>query len=128
MPRLPAFDRVLVVVAPHGGYITSGRKRALIKSRHYRMSGQRLLVVEKKRALGVLVLGPPRPVTLAGFRRARPLHLVTEEERRRWWARKTHFWLYPVVSRRRLRAPIPVDYPQGPQVFVRPENLTVRRI
>ena len=56
------------------------------------------------------------------------LELVTEEERRRWWARKTHFWLYPVVSRRRLRAPIPVDYPQGPQVFVRPENLTVRRI
>lgn len=128
MPGLPRFSRVLVVVPPHGGYIISGRKTALVKSRHYRMDGERLLVVQKKIALGVITLGVPREITLAEFRRVRSHHLVTEKERLQWWKGKTRFWYYPVRSVRRLRTPMPVQYPQGPQVFVKKANLRIRRL
>lgn len=127
MPRLPGFDRALVVVKPHGGYIASGKKRALVKSRHYRISGQRLLIIERKAALCVITLGVPREISLAGFRRARSRHLVTERERQKWWATKKRFWLYPVLSVRRLRRPVSVDYPQGVQGFVRKVSLRIKR-
>jgi hypothetical protein len=125
MPRLPKFDRVLVVVRPHGGYIMSGQKTALVKSRRYYMENEVLLVIQNKHALGTLRLAPPSTISLSGFRRLRKRHLVTEEERKRWWPRKTKFYLYDVVSVRPLRRPVAVDYPQGPQVFVRKENLVI---
>jgi hypothetical protein len=128
MARLPEFSRVLVVVPPHGGYIIGGEKKALVKSRHYRMDNEQLLVVQQKTALGVITLEAPREINLAEFRRTRSKHLVTEKERLKWWKGKTRFWYYPVRSVHRLRAPIPVQYPNGPQVFVRKTNLRVKSL
>jgi len=104
----------------------SGQKTALVKSRRYRMEDETLLVVQRKRALGVIRLKAPTEISLSDFRRLRHRHLVTEKERKRWWPRKTVFYLYPVAYVRPLRKPIGVDYPQGPQVFVRKETLTLR--
>lgn len=123
-----AFDRVLVVVPPHGTYIASGQKRALVKSRQYRMEDQKLLVVEQKKAIAVLRVARPERITLPEFKRRRARHLVSEDERRRWWAGKRLFYFYRISSVRRLPKPVPVDYPQGPQVFVRKARLRYRRI
>lgn len=123
-----AFDRVLVVVPPHGTYIASGRKKALVKSRRYYMEDQRLLVVEQKKAIAILRVARPERITFSEFGRRRARHLVTEDERRRWWAGKRVFYFYPVSSVRRLPKPIPVNYPQGPQVFVRKARLRYRRV
>jgi hypothetical protein len=129
MPRLPKFSRVLIVVPPHGGYIVSGKKKVLVKSKRYHMENEVLLVVEKKTAIGTIVVGPPHKITLAQFKspKMRALHLVTEEERKRWWGGKSQFNVYPVVKFRKLRAPVPVDYKQGAQVFVRKDSLRIRR-
>lgn len=118
------FSRALVVVAPHGDLIAEGKKTALVKSRRYHMESENLLVIQNKKALGVIKLASPRVVTMAGFRRARGRHLVSEEERRRWWPRKATFYLYDILEFHPLRAPIAVRYPRGPQVFVRRENIS----
>ncbi len=123
MSRLPDFSRALVVVSPHGDFIADGQKTALIKSRRYHMEDETLLVVQNKQAIGTIRLAAPRVVTLPGFRRTRSQHLVTEDERRRWWPRKTAFYLYDIQEFRPLPAPIAIDYPRGPQVFVRKENV-----
>ncbi|MDE2100876.1 MAG: hypothetical protein KGL39_26755 [Patescibacteria group bacterium] len=125
---MPRFSRVLVVVPPHGSLIVNGTKKALVKSKRYRMEDEPLLVVEKKQAIGRIVVGAPRTITLAEFKTLRSWHLVSEEERKRWWGRKTTFYLYPVVSVKKLKKPVPVDYKNGAQVFVRPESLRVRHI
>ena len=125
MPRLPKFDRGLVVVAPHGGYIESGRKTALVKSRRYHMEDQTLLVIQNKKALGTIKLASPRAIDLPTFRALRNSHLVSEEERRQWWPRKTAFYLYEVQEFHPLEHPVPIDYPRGSQVFVSPENIWV---
>lgn len=127
MPRLPSFDRGLVVVPPHGDFIIEGRKKVLVKSRRYRMSGERLLVIQQKKALGIIVLGEPREIPLSEFARWRPAHLVSEAERKKWWGGKKRFWLFPVRRLRRLRAPIPVSYLNGAQVFARRQNIKVAR-
>ena len=120
---LPRFSRALVVVSPHGDLIAEGTKTALVKSRRYYMEDENLLVVQSKRALGVIKLAPPQVITLAGFRRARGRHLVSEDERRLWWPRKATFYLYNILEFHPLHAPVAVEYPRGPQVFVRSENI-----
>ncbi len=122
-----AFDRVLVVVPPHGTYIASGRKKALVKSRRYHMEDQKLLVVEQKKAIAIIRVARPERITHSEFAKRRARHLVSEDERKRWWAGKRVFYFYPVSSIRRLPRPIPVNYPQGPQVFVRKARLRYRR-
>ena len=124
--RLPNFDRALIVVAPHGDLIAAGRKAALVKSRRYHMEGETLLVIQSKRAIGTVVLAAPRVITLATFRRQRGRHLVSENERRRWWPSKTIFYLYDIAEFRPLATPVAIDYPRGPQIFVRKETLSVR--
>ena len=124
MSRLPKFDRALVVVSPHGDFIAGGVKTALVKSRRYHMEDEALLVVQNKRALGTLRLAAPRVISLSAFRRSRSRHLVSEEERRRWWPRKTTFFLYDIVEFHPFLTPIAIEYPRGPQVFVRKENVS----
>ncbi len=123
-----AFDRVLVVVPPHGTYIASGRKKALVKSRRYYMEDQRLLVVEQKKAIAILRVARPEKITYSEFKKRHARHLVSEDERQRWWSGKRIFYFYPVSSVRKLPKPIPVNYPQGPQVFVRKAKLRYRRV
>jgi len=127
MAHLPRYDRAIVIVPPHGDYIAEGRKTALVKSRRYYMEDEVLLVVQSKRAIGTLVLAAPKAITLAEFRRKRHRHLVTEEERARWWPRKTALYLYDILEFRPIAAPVPVEYPRGAQTFVRPTALRLAR-
>jgi hypothetical protein len=86
-----------------------------------------LLVVEQKKAIAILRVARPEKISFSGFKRRRARHLVSEDERRRWWAGKRVFYFYPVSSVHRLPKPIPVNYPRGPQVFVRKAQLRYRR-
>lgn len=126
MGRLPSFSRGFVVVDPHGSYISEGIKTHLVKARRYQMANEKLLVIQQKQALAVIEVGEPVKITPRQFKARRGHHLVTEVERKRWWPGKRAFYYYPIQRVRRLRRPVPIDYPQGPQVFVRKENITVR--
>jgi hypothetical protein len=124
-PQLPKFDRGLIVVAPHGDFIAGGVKTALIKSRRYQMEGEDLLVIQRKQALGTVRLAAPRIVSMATFRRARGRHLVSEDERRRWWPGKATFYMYDILEFHPLPAPVRVEYPRGIQVFAKASSIRV---
>jgi len=123
--RLPEFDRALVVAPPCGGLIAEGKKAALVQARRYYMEEEVLLVVQGKRAIGTLVLKPPRAMTLADFWRCRQRHLVTEDERRRRWPGKTAFYLYEVAEFRPMSAPVAVEHPRGSRPFLAPGLLKI---
>ena len=125
--RLPKFSRALVVVYPHGGWIAEGKKTHLIKSRRYKMWDEPLLMVQKKVALAIVQVGEPREVSLAQFKKLRSHHLVSESERLKWWKGKQTFYYYPITYVKKLKFPVPVAYPQGPQVFVRRQNVKISR-
>lgn len=119
----PKFDRALIVTYPHGGYIASGRKKILVKSKPYHMEGESLLIVERKKALAVVVPGKMKEITLKQFRALRPKHLVSEAERLRWWGGHRKLYMYPIIQLKKLKKPISVEYPNGAQVFVKKENI-----
>lgn len=111
--------RGLLLVRPHGTLIAQGLKKAVVKSRRFRIEDEPLFLVEDGRVLGVLVLGEPKPIDLEDFRRLRRVHRVSEEERRRWWPEHRELWLYPVRSFQPLSMPYAVDVPRGVQTIIR---------
>jgi hypothetical protein len=125
MSRLPEFDRALIVVSPSGDAIATGSKTAVVKTRRYFIENETILIIQNHCAIGTIRLMAPQALTLSDFRRARPRHQVSEEERRRSWPRRGAFFLYEIAEFHPLEAPVSVGYPRGAQVFVRAESLTV---
>lgn len=118
--------RGLILVAPHGDLVASGEKTVIVKSRPFDMGDAPMLLLQGKQALGRVRLGEGTPIGVAEFRRRRPQHCISEQERLRWWGGHRVLWAYPVVELVPFRRRYEVEYPRGPQVFVRPENLRRR--
>lgn len=115
------FYRGLIIVKPHGSWIISGEKPLLVKSiRLKHVPGKLLLLIESKRALGIIKLGEPRPITLKQFRRLRSKHKITEKERLKWWKGRK-LYAYDIKIIKKFKKPRKINYPQGPQVVVRPK-------
>lgn len=121
------YHRGLIIVYPHGTYIKEGSKKLIIKSIKLKnIAGKPLLLIEQKVALGILYLGEPQEITLAEFRKLRDQHLITKKERIKWWKGKRKLYSYKIIKKKIYKRPYKIEYGQGPQVLVKPEN--VRRI
>ncbi|AYV83959.1 MAG: hypothetical protein Hyperionvirus14_48 [Hyperionvirus sp.] len=112
--------RGIIIVYPHGGYIADGSKKVIVKSKRFGdVIGKPLLLIEGKKALGVIYLNSVREITLEEFRRRSREHRITEEERVKWWPGKRILYEYPVSIGEIFMASVPIDYGTGPQVFVK---------
>lgn len=118
------FDRGVIIVHPHGSMIASGEKKLVIKSKKFEsIVGKPLLLIQSKEALGIIKLVGLKEIDLKQFRALRSLHRITEEERKKWWPGKTVFYQYTVRRVNIFTAPVRVEYPTGPQVFIEPKNI-----
>jgi hypothetical protein len=123
-PLLAPFFRGLVLVAPHGSYIADGSKTIVVKSRPFKtILDKRLLLIERKWALGIIKLVNFREGDLVDFKRFSKKHRITDDERKRWWPDKRTLYFYDVEIVRIFRKPLKIEYGTGPQVFVRPERI-----
>lgn len=126
--QFPHFFRGFILVKPHGTRIMTGEKTTTIKSRQFKhIHGVPLLLIEAKKALAIIILDPPQAITLQQFRRHKYKHTITEEERLKWWPRKRILWEYPITIKKIFSPPVPIDYPQGPQTLVKPENIRLKK-
>jgi len=118
--------RGLILVAPHGSYIKRGIKRSIIKSVNFPdIAGRPLLLIEGKLALGILYLGDPKAINLEQFKAKKDQHHITEKERIEWWKGKHTLYEYKITKKHMFDKPTRINYKQGPQIVVKPENIWI---
>lgn len=124
MNKLNNYYRGLIIVYPHGSLIINGEKILLVKSRPFtKIINKKLLLIENKLALGYIILTNMYPINKKEFNKLKYKHLITNQERIKWWPNKYEFYAYPIKIIKIFKHPIKVDYPTGPQVTVKPENI-----
>lgn len=115
-----------IIVHPHGTYIANGSKKIIIKSKRFlSILNRPLLLIENKKSLGIIYIKEINEINLKQFDQKRHLHLITTEERKKWWPNKKILYEYPISKKYIFVAPIPVQYKTGPQVFVKLKNIKV---
>jgi uncharacterized protein YecE (DUF72 family) len=123
---LKGIYRGLILVAPHGTYIKRGIKRTIIKSVNFPdISHKPLLLIEGKLALGILYLGDPKAISLEQFKNRGSQHQITEKERLEWWKGKSTLYEYKITRKQMFDKPVRINYKQGPQIVVKPENIWI---
>lgn len=122
------YYRGLIIVKPHGTFIINKEKTLIIKVKKLiNLLNKNLLLIENKKALGIIMLTDIYEVNRNEFEKLRNKHLITDEERIKWWPYKRNFYAYPIKIIKIFKYPIDIDYPQGPQISVTKENVKIIR-
>jgi hypothetical protein len=110
--------RGLYLVPPHGELIASGKKKSIAKSRQFALEGKWILV-SGKFAYGTMKLGEPEKVSTREFDDKYEDHLVSRQDRLRWWPNARELYLYPVLDFEGYAKPKKVEVPPGVQTVMR---------
>lgn len=123
------YHRGLILVKPHGSYVKKGQKTVIIKSKLITtIIHQNLLLIEGKHGLGIIQLEFPIKIDLPEFNRMNTQHLITENERLQWWPKYQELYAYPIIKKKIFKKPLLLIYPSGPQITVKPDNITIRKV
>ena len=116
----------LYLVEPHARWIWEGIKQAIVKAKKFtKYINKPLYLIGDGLLYGIISLKEPEEITLDEFKQLKSLHLVSEEEREKWWKGKKKLYFYRVEVLKRLPEPIRVELPKGVQVFVSVEKIKV---
>ena len=117
--------RGIIFAAPHGTYTVQGLKKMTIRTWHStKVLNKPLLLVEKKKALGYIKLASVIEIHgIREFDKLYNLHRITPVERKLWWSGYKVYYGYKIVPIRFFKTPRQIQYPTGPQVFIKPENI-----
>jgi len=114
----------IIIVKPHGSYIANGSKKLIVKSKNFsHIINRPLLLIQQKEALGIIYIDEINEINLREFNEKRDLHLITDQERKKWWPNKKIFYEYHISKRYMFVAPVPIEYGTGPQVFIKVKNI-----
>ena len=116
----------IILVKPHGTLLIKGDKQAIVKSVHLKEHiDEPLWLIEDKKILGIVVLTEPIVIDQKQFKELRDKHRITDEEAEQWgFSDKKELYYYPVKVIAAYDTPLEIDYPQGPQLFVKTDNIT----
>jgi hypothetical protein len=83
-----------------------------------------LLVIQGKYALGIIKFTKIFPIKTSEFKRLYRYHHVSDAERRAWWPHKIdQFYAYKGESVEIFKTPKKIQYPNGPRILIKPENI-----
>lgn len=109
----------LYLTAPHGRLIWEGKKTAIIKSIKLKSHLEKpLYLLSGDLCFGIIKLSQPKEISLEQFASLYPKHMVSEEERKKWWPQAKILYLYTVSFIRRWDSPRRWKRQQGAQLFV----------
>lgn len=112
----------IYLVEPHGEMVGRGEKRVIVKSRRFtKYQGQEIAVVtdgKERRCYAIIIHQEPEEISLEEFEAKREEHRITEEERKKWWPDAEVLWAYSFTLQKAFQEPIPVEIPQGVQVWI----------
>jgi hypothetical protein len=119
--------RGIYLVPKHGTMIKEGKKKSIVKSKRFMIAGEPHILVEDKKALGILIPSEGKEISLDTFKKNFRLHQITEEERKKWWPkdRKLYEWL--ISEWLPFKEPETVELPKGVQTFIKNVQYTDSR-
>ena len=122
-------EKGLIIVEPYGTYIRTGEKTTIVKSRKIStIVDKDLLLIENKMAYGIIRLDTPQEINLAKFKKLYPQHVITEEDRQKWWPNYKILYEYKIIEANFFKKPLLINYSTGPQITVNPDNIIVKKI
>jgi len=107
----------IYLVEPHGEYIYTGKKKLIVKSRSF-IVGSFYILVSDKKAYGYIRLKEPYAINIEEFNKLKQEHLITDDERLKWWSDTKTFYIYAIRDFIPLPEPLKVIVPQGVQTFI----------
>lgn len=120
------YYRGIILVSPHGTLAISGKKTLTVKSKPFKsILDKNLLLIENKRALGIIQLTNFREISKSALPALKHKHRITKEEINKWWPDKRKFYIYDIIIKKKFKIPKIVKYGPGPQVFIKPENIKI---
>ncbi len=123
------FYRGLIIVDPYGTNIRNRTKKIIVKTKIFNsIIEQNLLLIENKLGLGIIKLGIPTKINLTEFIKLQKYHQIIDADRKKWWPHYEYLYAYPIIKAKFFKIPILLDYLQGPQVTVLPENINIKKI
>lgn len=124
-----SYDRGLIIVEPYGSLIKNRSKSLIVKTKYIKtIIKKNLLLIENKIGLSIIQLGEPDKIDLNQFDKLKNQHQILESDRVKWWNQYEYLYAYPIIKQRNFKIPVLLNYPQGPQITVKPENITIKKI
>ena len=121
--------RGLIIVFPYGTYIRRREKTIIVKTKYIeQIIGKNLLLIENKIGFGIIQLGEAKQITLEKFNKLSKKHLITNEDRIKWWPKYIKLYAYPIVKTRFFKIPLLLNYSTGPQITIKPNNIIPKKI
>lgn len=113
----------LLLSEPHARWIWEGKKKLIVKSRPYSGKLNQDLYLCGERIYGIIRLVRIEPIeNLEEFNRLKPLHLLTEETRRKWAEKDPGWGKWPLYAHyftfKRFARPLPYKRKVGPRTFI----------
>ena len=106
--------------APHAELLWKGNKKYIVKAKKYSKMIDRLLYVcDQKYAYAIIKLKKPFMINLEEFNKYKPKHLVSNEERKKWWGNKRYLFLYPFDVVEKFKKPKEIKVERGVQTFIK---------
>lgn len=122
------FYRGIIFTYPHGEYFREGLKQCNIRAKRFpSIINKNLLVIENKKALGIIVFTDIITVKRNKIKKYLKSCHVSKEEFETWWSKDIEeFYIYPMETIKIFKKPISIDYKKnGARTLVKPDSIII---
>ena len=113
----------LYLTEPHARWIWEGKKKLIIKSIKFTSHINEPLYLCGEKVYGIIKLHEPEQIDLEGFKKLQSYHLISDEERIKWWDDKQILYAYMFDKIKMFEKPLDYVKEQGIQTFI--ENVKI---
>ena len=113
----------IYLVKPHAEKIWKGQKKLIVKAKEFPEMINKALILVSDKIYGIIKLKKPEEISLKEFRQARNNHLISEEERLKWWPDATKLYAYKFTRLKMFKEPKDYTPKKGIQTFIKEVKL-----
>ncbi len=109
----------ILLVKPHGEQLWKGRKKLIVKAKAFpEMINRAMYLVSDNKVYGIIKLKEAVDLTLKEFRALRKDHLISEDERVKWWPDANKLFAFKFTRLEMFKEPKKFKVPTGVQNFI----------
>jgi hypothetical protein len=122
--------RGIIFTYPHGDYFRQGLKQMNIRAKYLpSILSKNLLVIQNKMALGIVKFTKIIAIKRSEIKKYYKYHHISPTEVNKWWRHTIkQFYAYKMKTIQIFKKPKPVEYPSGPRILIKPENIHFKKI
>ncbi len=110
----------ILLVKPHGEQLWKSRKKLIVKAKAFpEMINRALYLVSDNKVYGIIKLKEAVDLTLKEFRALRKDHLISEDERVKWWPDANKLFAFKFTRLKMFKEPKEFMVPKGAKNFIK---------